>query len=42
MADDDLDEFALERESARLRKRFQAAKDRLRDLARDRGLLPDG
>ncbi len=31
----------LRREAARLRKRFQLVKDRLRDLARDAGLLDD-
>jgi RNA polymerase sigma-70 factor (ECF subfamily) len=34
MADDDLDDDALVREAARLRKRFQLVKDRLRELAR--------
>lgn len=40
MADDDLDDAALGREAARLRKRFQLAKERLRQLAQERGLLP--
>lgn len=33
------DEASLVREAARLRKRFQLVKDRLRSLARERGLL---
>jgi RNA polymerase sigma-70 factor, ECF subfamily len=37
--DDAPDETALAREAARLRKRFQIVKDRLRDLARKEGLL---
>jgi RNA polymerase sigma-70 factor (ECF subfamily) len=39
LADDDLDEPALARESARLRKRLQLATTRLRELATERGLL---
>jgi len=39
LADDDLDEPALVRESARLRKRLQLATARLRELAAERGLL---
>jgi hypothetical protein len=31
----------LKRESARLRKRFQLAKDRFVTAAREKGLLPD-
>lgn len=34
-----LDALALTREAARLRKRFQLVKDRLRELARKEGLL---
>jgi RNA polymerase sigma-70 factor (ECF subfamily) len=34
-----LDAATLARESARLRKRFQLATDKLRELARERGLL---
>ncbi len=34
-----IDPAALKRESARLRKRFQLVKDRLRELGRERGLL---
>ncbi len=37
-----MDEAALVREAARLRKRFQLVKDRLRSRARERGLLPRG
>jgi RNA polymerase sigma-70 factor (ECF subfamily) len=36
---DDTSAPAVKRESARLRKRFQLVKDRLRTLARERGLL---
>lgn len=39
LADEDLDEAALARESARLRKRLQIATTRLRELAAERGLL---
>lgn len=39
LADDDLDEAALAREAARLRKRLQLATARLRELAAERGLL---
>jgi RNA polymerase sigma-70 factor (ECF subfamily) len=41
LAEDDgeLDEAALTREAARLRKRFQTVKDRLRELARKEGLV---
>lgn len=39
LADHDLDEPTLQRESARLRKRLQLATDRLRELAEQRGLL---
>jgi RNA polymerase sigma-70 factor (ECF subfamily) len=39
LADDDLAPDALKRESARLRKRFQLVTDKLRTLARERGLL---
>ena len=39
LADHDLDEAALARESARLRKRLQLATARLRELATERGLL---
>jgi RNA polymerase sigma-70 factor, ECF subfamily len=39
LADDDLAGDDLKRESARLRKRFQLATDKLRELARQRGLL---
>src|SRR5262249_19808896 len=39
LADDDLEDAALKREAARLRKRFQHAIDKLRELARARGIL---
>jgi len=39
LADDDLVGDDLKREAARLRKRFQLATDKLREMARDRGLL---
>jgi RNA polymerase sigma-70 factor (ECF subfamily) len=39
LADDDLDPEELKREAARLRKRFQIATGRLRELARERGML---
>jgi RNA polymerase sigma-70 factor (ECF subfamily) len=39
LADDDLDPEELKREAARLRKRFQIATERLRELARERGML---
>jgi len=39
LADEDLAADDLKRESARLRKRFQLATEKLRGLARDRGLL---
>jgi RNA polymerase sigma-70 factor (ECF subfamily) len=39
LADDDLDEGAVVREAARLRKRLQLATARLRELATERGLL---
>jgi RNA polymerase sigma-70 factor (ECF subfamily) len=39
LADDDLASDDLKREAARLRKRFQLATDKLRAMARDRGLL---
>jgi RNA polymerase sigma-70 factor (ECF subfamily) len=39
LADEDLAGDDLKRESARLRKRFQLATDKLRALARERGLL---
>ncbi len=39
---DALDDEALKRESARLRKRFQSVKERLRELAAREGLLPRG
>jgi hypothetical protein len=42
MGDGDLADAALGREAARLRKRYQLATDKLRQLARDRGLLADG
>jgi RNA polymerase sigma-70 factor (ECF subfamily) len=38
LADEDLDAAALKREAARLRKRFQSATGRLRELARERGI----
>jgi RNA polymerase sigma-70 factor (ECF subfamily) len=41
LAEEDLDDVALARETARVRKRFQLAKDRLRELAKQHGLLPD-
>ncbi|HEY8041881.1 MAG TPA: sigma-70 family RNA polymerase sigma factor [Polyangiaceae bacterium] len=37
--DASMDDAALARESARLRKRFQLVKDRLRDLAKKEGLI---
>lgn len=39
---DDLEGEALKRESARLRKRFQLVKDRLREMAEREGLLDPG
>jgi len=39
LADDDLAGDALERETARLRQRFQFLTEKLRKLARERGLL---
>jgi RNA polymerase sigma-70 factor (ECF subfamily) len=39
LADDDLAGDDLKREAARLRKRFQLATDKLRAMARDRGLF---
>lgn len=39
LSDGDLDEEALKREAARLRKRFQLVKDRLREAAEREGLL---
>ncbi len=39
--EDSDDPAALTREAARLRKRFQAIKDKLTELARERGLLDD-
>jgi RNA polymerase sigma factor (sigma-70 family) len=42
MGDGDLAEAALTREAARLRKRYQLATEKLRALARERGLLHDG
>jgi RNA polymerase sigma-70 factor (ECF subfamily) len=39
LADHDLDADELKREAARLRKRFQLVTERLRELARARGLL---
>ena len=39
LADEDLAGDALERETARLRKRFQFLTEKLRELARARGLL---
>jgi len=39
LADEDLASDDLKRESARLRKRFQLATEKLRELARERGLL---
>jgi RNA polymerase sigma-70 factor (ECF subfamily) len=39
LSDEDLDGEALRREAARLRKRFQLATGRLRELARARGIL---
>jgi len=38
-SEEPLDDVAIAREAARLRKRFQLVKDRLRDLARKEGLL---
>jgi RNA polymerase sigma factor (sigma-70 family) len=42
VGDGDLADAALTREAARLRKRFQLATEKLRALARERGLLHDG
>lgn len=39
LADHDLDPEELRREAARLRKRFQLVTEKLRDLARERGIL---
>jgi RNA polymerase sigma-70 factor, ECF subfamily len=39
LAEQDLAEDELRRESARLRKRFQLVTEKLRDLARERGIL---
>jgi len=39
LSDDDLEADELKREAARLRKRFQSATSRLRQLARERGIL---
>lgn len=39
MAESELGEDAVKREAARLRKRFQLVKEKLRALARERGLL---
>lgn len=39
LADGDLDADELKREAARLRKRFQLVTEKLRDLARERGIL---
>jgi len=39
MADEPLDAEGLDRESARVRKRFERVKDQLRELARSEGLL---
>ena len=39
LADHDLEAEELKREAARLRKRFQLVTEKLRDLARDRGIL---
>ena len=39
LADHDLEAEELKREAARLRKRFQLVTDKLRDLARERGIL---
>jgi RNA polymerase sigma-70 factor (ECF subfamily) len=39
LADDDLDAGELKREAARLRKRFQLVTEKLRELARERGIL---
>jgi RNA polymerase sigma-70 factor (ECF subfamily) len=41
LADTDLPDEDLKREAARLRKRFQLAIDKLRKLARERGIDPD-
>jgi hypothetical protein len=41
-AEGDVDAAALKRESARVRKRFQLVKERLRELALARGLLGPG
>ena len=41
LAADDADADALERESARLRKRFQLVKEKLKSLAKREGLLDD-
>ena len=42
LADGDLDDEAIKRESARLRKRFQLVKGKLRALATRQGLYPAG
>ena len=39
LAEDDLDPEALKREAARLRKRFQLVTEKLRGMARERGIL---
>ena len=41
MGDGDLEDAALAREAARLRKRFQLSTEKLRELARQRGLLQE-
>jgi RNA polymerase sigma-70 factor (ECF subfamily) len=41
ISDSELDDASLGREAARLRKRFQLVKDKLRELARAAGLLPE-
>jgi RNA polymerase sigma-70 factor (ECF subfamily) len=40
LGDGDLADAALAREAARLRKRFQLVTEKLRQLARERGLIP--
>jgi RNA polymerase sigma-70 factor (ECF subfamily) len=40
LSDEDLDDEAIKREAARLRKRFQLVKDKLRALATREGLYP--
>jgi RNA polymerase sigma-70 factor (ECF subfamily) len=40
LADGDLDEEGRKREAARLRKRFQLVKDRLKALAKEQGIYP--